>query len=47
MGRSLARFKISGVLITTCIGPFEICIQKILDLGQVVIVRGTFISRKK
>ena len=48
MGRSLGRFKISGVLTTTCIGPFQICIQKILDLGQqVFVISGTFINRKK
>ena len=48
MGRSLGRFKISGVLITICTGPFKICIHKILDLGQeVFIFRGTFINRKK
>ena len=43
MGRSLGRFKISGVLITICMGPFQKCIQKIVDLGQEVFVsRGTF-----
>ena len=47
MGRSLGRFKISGVLTTICIDPFEICIQKILDLGQEVFITGTFINRKK
>ena len=36
MGRSLGRFKISGVLIAICIGSFEVCIQNILDLGQEV-----------
>ena len=48
MGRSLGRFKVSGVLITICVGLFQICIQKILDLGQeAFIIRGTFINRKK
>ena len=48
MWRSLGRFKISGVLITICIGPFEICIQKIADLGQeVLVIGGTFVNRKK
>ena len=49
MRRSLGRFKISGVLITIGIGPFKnICIQKVLDLGQgVLIIRGTLNKRMK
>ena len=48
MRRSLARFKISGGLITICIGPFQICIHKILDLGQgFCTIRGTFNKRMK
>ena len=48
MRRNLGRVGIWGVLITICIGPFEICIQKNLDLGQeVFITRGTFINRGK
>ena len=48
MRRNLERVWISGVLIRICIGPFQICIQKILDLGQeVLIISGTFINRKK
>ena len=41
MGRSLGRFRISGVLIAVCIGTSSICIQKILDLGrQVFVIMG-------
>ena len=48
MRRNLGRAGISGVLITTCMWPFGICIQKILDLGQeVFIIRVTCINRKK
>ena len=47
MRRNLGRVGISGVLITICIGPFKICIQKILDLGQEVFaIRGTLIRRR-
>ena len=48
MDLSLGRFKISAALITICIGPFSIGIQKMLDLGQeVFVIRGTFLTRKK
>ena len=37
-----------GVSITLRIGPFQICIEKILDLGQkVLIISVTFINRMK
>ena len=37
-----------GVLIPICIGSFKICIQKVLDLGQeVLILRVTFTTRMK
>ena len=48
MRMSLGRFGIFGVRITICIGPFEICIEKSLDLWQeVFIARVSFINRMK
>ena len=48
MRRSLGRFKISGILITICIGFISICIQKILEVCQEVFIIGrTFINRMK
>ena len=40
MGMSLGRFGTFGVSIAMCIGSFQICIDKILDLGQEVLLSG-------